>query len=150
MTRREAPCHDPNRPRIPTHTHTQSHQARKHLLYLGPLRARPYLWSIFSLTQNDGSAGLFQPLDDIFDEAVSKIVRSVNGRTSDDAPAFPPISPEDILSLTRYDCIVNCMNRICDFQSARAALSLSLLGRDCPHMIDKRRCHPRAHGLPLL
>jgi hypothetical protein len=30
MTRREAPCHDPNRPRIPPHTHAPSHQARKH------------------------------------------------------------------------------------------------------------------------
>jgi hypothetical protein len=105
-----------------------------------------------TLPQNDGSVGLFQPLDDIFDEAVPKIVQSVNGRiSSDDAQAFPPISPEDMLSLTRYDCIINCLNRICDFQSARTAQpSLSLLGRDCPHMTYKRRYHTGAHGLPLL
>jgi len=121
--RREAPCHDPNRPRIPPHTHTPSHQAqaREHLpSSRALLSSRPCLWS--SLPQNDGSAGLFQPLDDIFDEAVPKIVGSVNRRTSDDSLAFPPISPEDMLSLTRYDCIMNVLNRICDFQSARPSL----------------------------
>jgi hypothetical protein len=148
MTRREAPCHDPNRPRIPPRTHTPSHQARKHLPRVRSLlfsslpdRAR-CLWSSLPQPQNDGSVGLFQPLDDIFDEAVQKIVQSVNGRTSsDDALAFPPISPEDVLSLTRYDCIVNGLNRICDCQSAHAAQSL--LGRDCPHMIDIRQISPR-------
>ena len=125
----------------------------KSLLRLSPLSSTPCSWSSFFLaltTQDDGSVGLFQPLDDIFDEAASKIVRSVNERTPDDAPGFPPISPEDMLSLTRYDCIISCMNRICDFQSACAALSPSLLGRYCPHMIDKRRCHPGAYRLPLL
>jgi ribonuclease H2 subunit B len=77
----------------------------------------------FPLPQNDGSAGLFQPLDDIFDEAAPKIVRAVNGRPSDDAPAFPPISQEDMLSLTRYDCVINALKRICDFQSAWHAVS---------------------------
>ena len=139
MTRREAPCHDPNRPRIPPHTHTPSHQARKHLPRAVP--SPPCLWLSLPQPQNDGSVGLFQPLDDIFDEAVQKIVRSVNGRTSsDDALAFPPISSEDMLSLTRYDCIVNGLNRICDFQSA----PLSLLGRDCPHMIDEKQISPRS------
>ena len=113
--------------------------------------SRPCLWSSLTLPQSDGSVGLFQPLDDMFDEAVPKIVKSVNARTSDGALAIPPISPEDMLSLSRYDCIVNCLNRICDFQSAYAAqFSLSLFGSDCPHVIDKRRCHLGAHGLPLL
>lgn len=147
--RREAPCHDPNRPRIPPHTNTTSHQAqaREQLpSSLALLFSRPCLWS--SLNQSDGSAGLFQPLDDIFDEAVPKILGSVNGRTSsDDALAFPPISPEDMLSLTRYDCIINVLNRICDFQSARPSLPY-LSPR--PHMIDERRYHPGAHRLPLL
>jgi ribonuclease H2 subunit B len=82
----------------------------------------------FTLPQNDGSVGLFQPLDDIFDEAVPKIVQSVNEKTSSgDALAFPPISLEDMLSLTKYDCIINGLNRICDLQSARLSLlSLSL------------------------
>jgi len=81
----------------------------------------------FALPQNDGAVGLFQPLDDIFDEAVSKIVRSVNEGTQDDALAFPP---EDMLSLTRYDCVINSLNRICDSQSARATQSsLSLSSR---------------------
>lgn len=112
---------------------------------LSPLPSRPCLWS--SLPQNDGSAGLFQPLDDIFDEAAPKIVRSVNERTlNDDALAFPPISAEDMMSLTRYDCIIDALNRICDSQSARP----SLVGRDRPHMMDERRYHPGAHCLPLL
>jgi ribonuclease H2 subunit B len=88
-----------------------------------PDQTRPCLWSSLPQPQNDGSAGLFQPLDDIFDEAVQKIVRPVNGRTSsDDALAFPPISPEDVLSLTKYDCIINGLNRICDCQSAPLSL----------------------------
>ena len=67
----------------------------------------------FTLPQKDGSVGLFQPLDDIFDEALQTIVRSANGRTSsDDALAFPPISPEGMLSLTRYDCIIDGLNRM--------------------------------------
>ncbi len=77
----------------------------------------------FPLPQNDGSAGLFQPLDDILDEAAPKIVRAVNGGPSDDAPAFPPISQEDMLSLTRYDCVINALKIICDFQSAWHAVS---------------------------
>jgi ribonuclease H2 subunit B len=91
---------------------------------LFPLPAQTVcLWSSLPQPQNDGSVGLFQPLDDIFDEAVQKIVQSVNGRTSsDDALAFPPISPEDVLSLTKYDCIINGLNRICDCQSAPLSL----------------------------
>jgi hypothetical protein len=81
-------------------------------------------------------------LDDIFDEAAQKIVRSVNGKTSsDDALAFPPISSEDMLSLTRYDCIINGLNRICDFQSAPLA---PLSRRDCPHMMDEMQISPRS------
>lgn len=81
-------------------------------------------------SQNDGSAGLFQPLDDIFDEAMPKIVRAVNGGTSDDK--FPPISQEDMLFLTRCDCIVNALKRICDFQSAPSRSPLP--SGDCPHI----------------
>lgn len=110
----EAARDDPDRPRLPSHTHTPGDQA-------GGQRARDALLLLFWTTltvypQNDGSAGLFQPLDDIFDEAMPKIVRAVNGRTSDDA--FPPISQEDVLFLTRCDCVVNALKGICDFQGA--------------------------------
>jgi ribonuclease H2 subunit B len=44
-------------------------------------------------------------LDDIFDEAASK---TVQGSTT--------ILQEDIISLTRYDCIANALERVCDFQ----------------------------------
>jgi len=71
----------------------------------------------YRLLQNDGSAGIFQPLDDIFDEAVPNIVRAVNGTASDDA--FPHITQEDMLFLTRCDCIVSALKGLCDFQSAR-------------------------------
>jgi ribonuclease H2 subunit B len=102
---------------------------------------------VYPQPQNDGSVGLFQPLDDIFDEAVPKIVQSVNGRTS--SGDAPPISPEDMLSLTRYDCIINGLNRICDFQSACAAqpslFSLSLSSEEIvPHMMDKTQISPRS------
>jgi ribonuclease H2 subunit B len=85
----------------------------------------------YASPQNDGSAGLFQPLDDILDEAMPKIIRAVDGRTSDDT--FPSVSQEDVLFLTRCDCVINALKRICDFQSASAAV-LSL--GDCPQMID--------------
>jgi hypothetical protein len=75
----------------------------------------------YGLPQNDGSAGLFQPLDDIFDEAMPKIVRSVNERTSEDASPHS-ISQEDMLFLTRCDCVINALKRICDFQSAPLAV----------------------------
>jgi ribonuclease H2 subunit B len=76
----------------------------------------------YGFPQNDGSAGLFQPLDDIFDEAMPKIVQVVNKGTSDDAS---PISQEDMLFLTRCDCIVNALKKICDFQSAPPPAVLS-------------------------
>lgn len=85
----------------------------------------------YASPQNDGSAGLFQPLDDILDEAMPKIIRAVDGRTSDEV--FPSISQEDVLFLTRCDCVINALKSICDFQSASAAV-LSLGG--CPQMID--------------
>jgi len=86
-----------------------------------PVGKPPYssLVHAYCSPQNDGSAGLFQPLDDILDEALPKI----NGRTSDDA--FPPISQEDMLFLTRCDCVVNALKRICDFQSAPVRNPLS-------------------------
>jgi len=67
-------------------------------------------------------------LDDIFDEAVPKIVQSVNGRTS--SGDAPPISPEDMLSLTRYDCIINGLNRICDFQNITPELMVYRYSED--------------------
>lgn len=84
-----------------------------------------------AIKPNDGSVGLFQPLDDIFDEAVPKIVQSVNGRTSSgDALAFPPISLEDTLSLARYDCIINGLNRICDLQNITPELTVYRYSED--------------------
>jgi ribonuclease H2 subunit B len=80
------------------------------------------------LLQNDGSAGIFQPLDDIFDEAAPKIVRAVNGTASDDA--FPHITQEDLLFLTRCDCVVSALKRLCDFQSACCS---PLFQRLCSH-----------------
>jgi hypothetical protein len=47
---------------------------------------------------------------------VPKIVRAVNGTVSDDA--FPHITQEDLLFLTRCDIVVSALKRICDFQSA--------------------------------
>jgi ribonuclease H2 subunit B len=80
-------------------------------------QSEPYLRDCaYCLLQNDGSAGIFQPLDDIFDEAVPKIVLAVNGTASDDV--FPHIIQEDMLFLTGCDCIVSSLKRLCDFQSA--------------------------------
>ncbi|KAH9992609.1 ribonuclease H2, subunit B [Russula vinacea] len=83
---------------------------------------------LLAIKPNDGSAGLFQPLDDIFDEAMPKIVRAVNGGTSDDK--FPPISQEDMLFLTRCDCIVNALKRICDFQNITPELTVYRYSED--------------------
>ncbi|KAI0297102.1 ribonuclease H2, subunit B [Russula brevipes] len=77
---------------------------------------------------NDGSAGIFQPLDDILDEAAPKVVRDVNGRTSDDA--LPPICQEDLLSLTRCDCVVSAMKNICDFQDITPELMVYRYSED--------------------
>lgn len=55
-------------------------------------------------------------MDDIFDEAVPKIVQAVNGTASDDT--LPHLAQEDLLFLTRCDCVVGALKRICDFQSA--------------------------------
>lgn len=74
-----------------------------------------FRFTLTVLPQSDGSAGIFQPLDDIFDEAAPKIVQAVNGAASDNTS---PISQEDILFLTRCDCIVGALKMICDFQSA--------------------------------
>jgi ribonuclease H2 subunit B len=48
---------------------------------------------------------------------VPKIVRAVNGTASDDA--LPHITQEDLLFLTKCDCVVSALKRICDSQSAR-------------------------------
>jgi len=62
-------------------------------------------------------------LDDIFDEAAPKIIGTINGKALDDSS--PPISQEDMLSLTRYDCVINALKSICDIQSAWLIISLS-------------------------
>jgi hypothetical protein len=83
-------------------------------------------------------------MDDIFDEAVPKIARAVNETASDDS--FPRITQEDMLFLTRCDCVVKALKKICDFQGARRS---PVFGRLSSH--DKlRRHHHRAHGIPLL
>ena len=60
-------------------------------------------------------------MDDIFDEAAQKIIKGVNEGVSNNTS---PVSQEDILSLTRYDCIVGALRRICDFQSTRSVILL--------------------------
>ncbi|KAF8482899.1 ribonuclease H2, subunit B [Russula ochroleuca] len=82
-----------------------------------------------AIKPNDGSAGLFQPLDDIFDEAMPKIVRSVNERTSEDASPHS-ISQEDMLFLTRCDCVINALKRICDFQNITPELTVYRYSED--------------------
>ncbi|KAI9450522.1 ribonuclease H2, subunit B [Russula earlei] len=77
---------------------------------------------------NVGSAGIFQPLDDILDEAASKVVRTVNGTASDDGSS--PISQEDILSLTRCDCVLNALKKICDFQNITPELTVYRYSQD--------------------
>ncbi|KAH9979172.1 ribonuclease H2, subunit B [Russula compacta] len=81
-----------------------------------------------AIKPNDGSAGVFQPLDDIFDEAVPKIVQAVNGRASDDE--FPPISQEDLLFLTGCDCVVKALKRICDVQNITPELTVYRYSED--------------------
>ena len=44
-------------------------------------------------------------MDDIFEEAASKIIKG-----------SATIQQEDIMSLTRYDCITDALKRVCDFQ----------------------------------
>ncbi|KAH9176386.1 Ydr279p protein family-domain-containing protein [Lactarius sanguifluus] len=67
----------------------------------------------------DGSAGIFQPMDDIFDEAASKIVQ---GSTT--------IPQEDLISLTRYDCIIDALKRVCDFQDITPELKVYRYSED--------------------
>ena len=70
--------------------------------------------NVHTLPQLDGSAGIFQPLDDIFDEATSKIIE---GTTT--------IQQEDITSLTKYDCIIDALKRVCDFQGMQPTIPYS-------------------------
>ncbi|KAH9061335.1 ribonuclease H2, subunit B [Lactarius vividus] len=72
-----------------------------------------------AIKPKDGSAGIFQPMDDIFDEAASKIVQ---GSTT--------IPQEDIVSLTRYDCIVDALKRVCDFQDITPELKVYRYSED--------------------
>ncbi|KAH9048312.1 ribonuclease H2, subunit B [Lactarius hengduanensis] len=72
-----------------------------------------------AIKPKDGSAGIFQPMDDIFDEAASKIVQ---GSTT--------IPQEDIISLTRYDCIVDALKRVCDFQDITPELKVYRYSED--------------------
>ncbi|KAI0305721.1 ribonuclease H2, subunit B [Multifurca ochricompacta] len=93
------------------------------LLVMTPIDPIFLLIPIFQAVKpNDGSAGIFQPLDDIFDEAAPKIVQTVNRGASDDP--FLIISQEDILFLTRCDCIITALKRICDFQNITSDLTV--------------------------
>ena len=56
----------------------------------------------------------FRPLDDIFDEAASKVVQ---GSTT--------LSQEDIMSLTRYGCVADALKRACDFKVRHLRLQYS-------------------------
>jgi len=76
---------------------------------------------------SDGSAGIFQPFNDIFDEAAAKVVQAVNGGASHNTPI---ISQEDILFLTRCDCIVGALEMICDFQIITPELTVYRLSED--------------------
>ncbi|KAI9463581.1 ribonuclease H2, subunit B [Lactarius psammicola] len=67
----------------------------------------------------DGSAGIFQPMDDIFDEAASKIVQG-----------SATIAQEDIMSLTRYDCIADALKWVCDFQDITPELKVYRYSED--------------------
>ncbi|KAH9978613.1 ribonuclease H2, subunit B [Lactifluus volemus] len=79
------------------------------------------------LSPRNGSTGIFQPLDDIFDEAAQKIVKGVNEGVTNNTS---PILQEDILSLTRYDCIVGALRRICDFQIITPELTVYRYSED--------------------
>ncbi|KAI0318395.1 ribonuclease H2, subunit B [Amylostereum chailletii] len=58
----------------------------------------------------DGSAGLFQPLDDIFDGLEPKLNTKLPENGS------PSVTQEDISILASLDCVAGAMRRICDVQ----------------------------------
>jgi len=80
-----------------------------------------------AIQPKDDSAGIFQPLDDIFDEAAPKIIAIINGKALDD---LSPISHEDMLSLTRYDCVINTLKSICDIQNVTPELTVYRYSED--------------------
>ncbi|KAI9442166.1 ribonuclease H2, subunit B [Lactarius indigo] len=72
-----------------------------------------------AIKPKDGSAGIFQPMDDIFDEAASKIFQ-----------ISTTIPQEDIISLTRYDCIVDALKMVCDSQDITSELKVYRYSED--------------------
>ncbi|KAI0254053.1 ribonuclease H2, subunit B [Lactifluus subvellereus] len=98
------------------------------LLVMTPIDPAFLLISILQAVKpSDGSAGIFQPLDDIFDEAAPKIVQAVNGDASNNTS---PVSRADILFLTRCDCIVSALKMICDFQIITPELTVYRYSED--------------------
>ncbi|KAI0266799.1 ribonuclease H2, subunit B [Gloeopeniophorella convolvens] len=76
-----------------------------------------------------GSSGVFQPLDDILDEAVPKITQAVNAGLAP-GDSSTSLSQEDILSLAKYDCIVSAMKSITDFQQITPELTVYRYSED--------------------
>ncbi|KAI0032101.1 ribonuclease H2, subunit B [Vararia minispora EC-137] len=64
----------------------------------------------------DGTTGMFQPLDDIFEDVASKLDSG--------------IMQEDIARLTGLDCVAGAMRRICDFQDVTPEMTVYRYSED--------------------
>ncbi|THV02445.1 hypothetical protein K435DRAFT_836487 [Dendrothele bispora CBS 962.96] len=83
------------------------------LLMMLPVDPTFLLIPIFRcLVPEDGSLGTFQPPDDLFEQAASKLAE-VPPRTKDDTKT---ISEDDVLYFSSLECTKPALTRICDFQ----------------------------------
>ena len=86
---------------------------------------------LLAVRPTDNSAGMFRPLDEVFDGVPEKL---------------ESVTPEDVATLINLDCVAGAMRRICDVQGKSMIFPFACLRG----LTLDNRCYTRSGSVPIL